>query len=309
MKQCLTYDSYLDKTRIHYSVFDHPQPKALVLMIHGLAEHRARYDALATRIASLGYIVLTIDQRGHGATGAEMLFGDFGEHDGWMRNIGDIISIQHFIQHKYNTKDVILFGHSMGSVVARSLLKHHGEDYMGCVLSGIPTLPPALGFLHPLMKIVSHIIGHTKPSKLFAALSFKAYDRKNKSITKNAWLSVDEENVRGYNEDPWCGFTLTHRGVVQFLSGMIDVSHLKTQNNVFKDKPIWMVVGLKDPSANHPKDLEHTKKCLHKQGYTNITTTLDPFSLHEVFFDVNATTLNYELLTFIESLLKTNTFE
>ena len=305
MKQCLTYDSYLDKTRIHYSVFDHPQPKALVLMIHGLSEHRARYDALATRIASFGYVVLTIDQRGHGASGAEMIFGDFGEHDGWMRNLGDIISIQHFIQHKYKTDDVILFGHSMGSVVARSLLKHHGDEYLSCVLSGLPTLPPSLGILHLLMKMICNVMGPTKPSKLFYAMTFKSFDRKLHSLTKNAWLSIDEENVRGYNDDPWCGFTLTHRGVVQFLSGMMDVSKLKAQNNVFKDKPIWMVVGLKDPSANHPQDLEKTKKLLVKQGYTNITTTLDPFSQHEVFFDVNATTLNHELLTFIESIPKT----
>ena len=309
MKHDLTYDSYLDKTRIHYSVFDHPQPKALVLMIHGLAEHRTRYDALATRIASFGYIVLTIDQRGHGATGADMIFGDFGENFGWMRNIGDIISIQHFIQHKYSTETVILFGHSMGSVVARSLLKHHGEDYSGCILSGIPTIPPALDFLHPLMKIVCNIMGPTKPSKLFYALTFKSFDRKHRSLTKNAWLSVDEANVKAYTDDPWCGFTLTHRGVVQFLSGLVDATFLKAKKNTFKDKPIWIVVGLKDPSANFPKDLEKTKHCLGVQGYTNITTTLDPFSQHEVFFDVNAATLNHELLTFIESIPKTSTSE
>lgn len=309
MKHDLTYDSYLDKTRIHYSVFDHPEPKALVLMIHGLAEHRARYDALATRIASFGYIVLTIDQRGHGATGADMIFGDFGENFGWMRNIGDIISIQHFIQHKYSTQTVILFGHSMGSIVARSLLKHHGEDYSGCILSGVPSIPPALDFLHPMMKIICNIMGPTKPSKLFYALTFKSFDRKHHSKTKNAWLTVDEANVKAYTDDPWCGFTLTHRGVVQFLSGMVDATFLKAKKNTFKDKPIWIVVGLKDPSANFPKDLEKTKHCLGIQGYTNITSTLDPFSQHEVFFDVNAATLNHELLKFIESIPKTSTSE
>jgi alpha-beta hydrolase superfamily lysophospholipase len=301
MKTTHTYHSLFDHTTLHYTIFDHAQPKACVLMIHGLAEHRARYDALANLISSLGYVVITIDQRGHGETGNNKILGYFAQEDGWMRNIQDIRAIQHHVSHKYKLKDTILFGHSMGSVVARSLIKHHGEDYCGVILSGLPTLPKGLGILKSLMKLLEKINGSTTPSKLFYKLSFEAYDKKHHSQFKNAWLSVDEDNVKGYNDDPWCGFTLTHRGVLDFIDGMQDVSSHRVGQNEFRNKPMWCVVGLKDPSAKHPQDLQATIKLLNKQGYTNITSTIDPFSQHEVFFDVNATTLNHELLTFIQS--------
>jgi alpha-beta hydrolase superfamily lysophospholipase len=306
MKTTHTYHSLFDHTTLHYSIFDHPSPKACVLMIHGLAEHRARYDALANLISSLGYVVITLDQRGHGETGDQTHLGYFSDEDGWMRNIQDIRAIQHHVEQKYSLNQTILFGHSMGSVVARSLLKHYGDDYIACVLSGLPTLPPGLGALKVLMSLFEKMFGSKTPSKLFYKLSFEAYDKKHHSTFKNAWLSVNEENVKGYNDDPWCGFTLTHRGVLDFLDGMQDVSHHKAKDNLFGHKPMWCVVGLKDPSASHPKDLENTIKLLNKQGYTNITSTIDPFSQHEVFFDVNATTLNHELLTFIQNVtLKT----
>ena len=302
MKHTRIFKSVADHTNMHYSVFDHAQPKACVLIIHGLAEHRARYDALASVISSLGYVVITMDQRGHGETGAETTLGYFSDTEGWMRNLHDIRSIHHHVMREYSLEKTILLGHSMGSVVARSLLKHFGEDYSGCVLSGLPTLPPARNVLKLLMLGFERLFGSKSPSKLFYKLSFEAFDKKHHSIIKNAWLSVDEDNVKGYNEDPWCGFTLTHRGVVDFLDGMNDVASLKAKHNTFKDKPIWIVVGLKDPSANHPKDIEVTLKLLRKQGYTNITLTIDPFSQHEVFFDVNATTLKHELYQFIQRI-------
>lgn len=302
MKHTMTYTSYFDQVVIHYSVFDHATPKALIVMVHGLAEHRARYDSLANVLSSLGYVVLTLDQRGHGQSGDATTLGYFSDQDGWMRNVTDILAIQHHIQHLYKLEKVILFGHSMGSVVARSLLKHHGDEYIGCILSGLPTLPSGLSLLQSLMRGLEKLKGAKTPSSLFYKLSFEAYDKKHQSTFKNAWLSVDEENVKGYNEDPWCGFTLTHRGVIDFIDGMKDVSSVSSKHNQFKDKPIWCVVGLKDPSANHPTDLEKTIKLLNKQGYSNITFTIDPFSQHEVFFDVNATTLKHELFMFVESL-------
>lgn len=45
-------------------------PRAVVLVIHGAAEHSARYDRLARILAGQGYAVYAPDHRGHGQTPA-----------------------------------------------------------------------------------------------------------------------------------------------------------------------------------------------------------------------------------------------
>ena len=43
-------------------------PKAVVQIIHGLAEHAARYARIAAALCSAGYAVYADDHRGHGRT-------------------------------------------------------------------------------------------------------------------------------------------------------------------------------------------------------------------------------------------------
>lgn len=304
MKQVFTFKSPSDYSQIHYSVFEHPKPKACVLILHGLAEHRGRYDDIAQVIASLGFVVLTIDQRGHGESGAATTFGYFGDEEGWQCNIQDIRAITLHVTRQYKLQSTLVIGHSMGTIVALSLLKHYGEDFSGCVLSAVPVIPKGLFFLKTLMSGLEWIFGAKTPSALFFKLTFEKFDQHHQSLTKNGWLSVDEANVQRYNADPWCGFTLTHRGVLDLLDGFKDVMRLRAKDNTFAGKPMWLVVGLKDPSANHPEDINMIMKRLHKQGYTSMSLTLDPFSQHEVFFDVNATTLKHELYQFIQRTMQ-----
>lgn len=52
------YDIYLDSTRQDY--------KALILIAHGMIEHREKYAPIATFLAQRGFIVAINDHRGHG---------------------------------------------------------------------------------------------------------------------------------------------------------------------------------------------------------------------------------------------------
>ena len=55
------------------------EPKAVVQLSHGLAEHAGRYDRLATALNGAGYLVFAHDHPGHGATGeAAGSIGSFG---------------------------------------------------------------------------------------------------------------------------------------------------------------------------------------------------------------------------------------
>ncbi len=48
--------------------------RAVILIVHGVAEHLGRYDYLTDKLNSFGYTVYRYDQRGHGKSGGERGF-------------------------------------------------------------------------------------------------------------------------------------------------------------------------------------------------------------------------------------------
>src|SRR5208282_5088462 len=65
--------------------------KAVVQIVHGLAEHAARYARVAEALTRAGYAVYANDHRGHGRTAktpAEL--GLFAERDGWTKCTDDL---------------------------------------------------------------------------------------------------------------------------------------------------------------------------------------------------------------------------
>ena len=54
-------------------------PKAVLLIAHGMAEHCRRYERFATALTAAGYAVYSYDHRGHGRTGMRQ--------QAWNRNV------------------------------------------------------------------------------------------------------------------------------------------------------------------------------------------------------------------------------
>ena len=101
--------------------------KAVMVIVHGMAEHRKRYDRFARKLADKGIGVLTYDQRGHGESVSDRCdLGYFGPIDGWLGFVKDLDRIIDQLKNKFDVP-VVLFGHSMGSMVARSYLKRFDD--------------------------------------------------------------------------------------------------------------------------------------------------------------------------------------
>lgn len=83
-------------------------PKATIIIVHGIAEHSGRYEYLANRFNQIGLDVVTYDHPGHGKSG-----GDRGK----IKSYNDIIDTLHNIvlsERKRNNNKIFLLGHSMG---------------------------------------------------------------------------------------------------------------------------------------------------------------------------------------------------
>jgi len=108
-------------------------PRALILMIHGIAEHSGRYEAVGAQFAAAGIGAIGIDQRGHGTT--EGTKGHVEKFQGFLDDVEDQLT-----QMRALGVPVVLLGHSMGGLVATAYAVSDRPAPDLLVLSG-----PALG--------------------------------------------------------------------------------------------------------------------------------------------------------------------
>merc|ERR1712159_31422 len=103
-------------------------------MVHGMAEHSARYHPLACILINQGFVVYADDHRAHGKTGSEATLGHHDE--GLTLVIKDEITLLKASKKEFPDLPQFLFGHSMGSLIASNVSLQYSVD--GLILSGCP---------------------------------------------------------------------------------------------------------------------------------------------------------------------------
>jgi len=299
----LKYVSPFDSQKLKAYVFDVDKPKALVVVLHGMADHQRRYRPLALRLNESGFRVLPIDQRGHGESLYDgHLKGHFADEDGWLHNLEDI----HNIIQQVNGQDhypMILFGHSMGSIVARSYLRHYGEDLHALYLSGSPDESPIAAIGNVIAKTVVNLKGKRHPSPLLTKLSFGQFNANIENPkTPYDWVSVDEENIIAYNQDPLCGFDCTAKMFVDLLSGIQEVYRTKSWTIHNPQLPIKLESGRLDP-CHKPNGIERAAKTLNDLGYQSVEYAYVEGCRHEIYNDISREELMDSFVAWCESTL------
>jgi alpha-beta hydrolase superfamily lysophospholipase len=106
-------------------------PRAIVLIIHGVAEHLGRYDYVTDKFNSFGYSVYRYDQRGHGRSGGER--GFFPRYD----TLADDANVMVDLVRKEDAHlPVFVLGHSMGGMSAVGFSIKYPDKVRGIILSG-----------------------------------------------------------------------------------------------------------------------------------------------------------------------------
>ena len=112
-----------------------PEPKAILIIVHGLAEHRGRYKSAVERCAESGIACVTYDQRGHGESpGSRTDITDFSSFT------EDLAKIVQSIADMYPELPVFLWGHSLGSLVVLNCAPIVSSSVRGAISTGCPLL-------------------------------------------------------------------------------------------------------------------------------------------------------------------------
>lgn len=262
--------------------------KAVVQLIHGMEEHIGRYSDFAEYLAHNGYIVFGHDNLGHGKTAKiKRDFGYFNCEHGWDALCEDIHIYHNTISSLYPDIPYIIFGHSMGSLLARTYITKYNDDINGLIISGTSGKKRGLSLGILLAEIIEKLRGQRFRSKLIKNLVTGSFNRKFKPcLTEVDWISSDEETVQEYLADPLCGSNFTVSAYRSLLSG---AKYLSKQKNINKtpDIPILIFSGALDPVGENGKGVKRVFNMLKKAHVEDVTLHLFENGRHEMLNEVN----------------------
>lgn len=114
------------------------EPKAILLVVHGLAEHCGRYMNLVNYFVPAGFAVFGLDHIGHGKSAGERVYVE--SFEDYTQTLKEYLAMIHEWQP---AKQVFLIGHSMGGLIAAAYLLENQDEFSGVVLSGPSIKVPA----------------------------------------------------------------------------------------------------------------------------------------------------------------------
>ncbi len=266
------------------------EPKAVVQIAHGMAEHSARYERFAGVLTAAGYAVYANDHRGHGQTAGHLSrAGIFADRDGWATVVEDLYAVTRTIRDERPGLPIFLFGHSMGSMLSRTYAIKHGAELAGLVLSGTGGDPGMLGKVGQAVALVeARLRGKGTPSPLLDKLSFGTFNKPfEPARTKFDWLSRDPDEVDKYIEDPWCGFVCTAGFFQDLLHG---ISFINTDSQVARipqGLPIYLFSGAEDPVGDKTKGVQQVADQFRRLGIKDVSVHFYPGARHEILNETN----------------------
>ena len=277
-------------------------PKAILQLVHGMAEHIDRYNETAQRLNEAGFIVVGHTHLGHGATAK--LPGHFAKENGWDALVEDTHTLRQETTASYPGLPYFLLGHSMGSFVARSYSLKYAKDLKGLILSGTGHFDPVTLGGGKLIANLQCVFGMAeKPSKLLQAISSAGYNSKyTNPRTEFDWLTADESVVDAYLADPFCGFPFTARGYRDMFTGLAGL-HPKALVDMDKDVPVYLFAGKDDPVGKYGEGVKKVGDEIRAAGVRDVTVTLYEGGRHEMFNEENRQEVWADLTGWMERVI------
>lgn len=153
-------------------------PEAVVVVVHGLAEHCGRYNDVAAQLNRMNYTVYRFDHRGHGISG-----GERGYVDNFQDLIEDADAVVALAASENPGVPIFMLGHSMGGFITAAYAINYPDKLAGQILSGAAVI------LQPAMEPLKE-------------LDFNAMARQMVPNSLSAQICRDPQVVRAYDEDP-----------------------------------------------------------------------------------------------------------
>ena len=131
-------------------------PKAAIVIVHGMGEHGGRYRHVVNALVPKGYAFYAADHRGHGRSPGERMFVN-----SWSDYLDDLDIFVNLVREWQAGRPFFLYGHSMGGNITLNYVLRHQNGYNGVIASA-----PAVGKLDvpPILAFLSRVLSRLAPA-------------------------------------------------------------------------------------------------------------------------------------------------
>ena len=304
-----TYKTIDDVTIFYYkwTANKNSPLKGVIQISHGVGEHAGRYQPVAKSLQKEGYEVYANDHRIHGKSAKNDAFLGFYDGDDYFSDaLNDMRHLTDIIKKEHPNKKIILFGHSMGSLLSREYATKYGGDLEALILSGTANFMKGLGSFGLLSaQFLGKLNGKHRSNEFLKNLFFTQFNKKFKpNRTKVDWISSDENQVDLFEADPLRIEDFSLSVFLDLLKGSKKVNQISTFKNTPKNLPLFIFSGDKDPVGEMGKGVKKVKNKYQKAGINDITLKLYKGGRHEMLNEVNKNEVEQDVINWLNEKIK-----
>ena len=273
--------------------------RAVVQVVHGIAEDVERYDSFARFLNERGIVVSGEDHMGHGkSVGTDGTPGYFA--GGWDAAVADVHTLYEKTREDFPGTPFFLVGHSMGSFMVRNFLfRYPNSGIRGAVLVGTCWQNRAvLETGKALTEALVRIQGEKAESERIQSLLFSAYSRffaPDDSVPQPGGETAPGSTP----EDPLGGFPLTNGFARDLIDGLRMIQNHRNLDRMIKTLPVLFASGEEDPVGSRGEGVRQTCEAFEKAGMLNLRMKLYPGMGHEILMEEGCEEVQKDILAWI----------
>lgn len=230
--------------------------RAVVILVHGYAEHSGRYADLAACFARMELGVMTYDQRGYGRSEGKRAF--VASFDDYLSDLATFVTL---VRQAHSGVPLVLLGHSMGGLIAAAYSIRYRPSLQGLVLSS------------PAIQTAQHVPPMLRGALMFLARFLPALPTIKISASR---LAHDRDTVQDVQHDP-----LNYRGRLPARTGaeMVRTGQFVLDHAAALRLPLLITQG----TADQIVDPAGSGKLFRRAGSEDKTLRLYVGLYHETF--------------------------
>jgi len=251
--------------------------KAVLLVVHGAAEHSGRYMNIVNHFIPLGYGVYSLDHFGHGRSDGQRVYVE--SFDDYIEPLNTFYTM---IRRWQPDKPIFILGHSLGGLIETYYLLDHQKEFTGAVVSA-PSIK-IQDTISPMTITMGKLLSKITPKAGLLALDAKA-------------VSKDPAVVEAYVTDP---LVYTGKITARLAAEMLRAMQRVTDEVGTISLPMIIVQG----KADRLVDPSGAQMLYDKSSSTDKTLKMYDGLYHEVFNEPEREQVLADVEEWLESHLK-----